>query len=86
MDYTDNQMAAKMQHLQEQAYTQQACNTAYDQPEGQLETLLHRIQQANAEGCMLKASMRPDPEYQERRLAQFTPERRARYFRAVGGL
>lgn len=34
----------------------------------------------------LKAIMRPDPDYRERRLAQFTPERRARYWRNVGGL
>jgi hypothetical protein len=27
----------------------------------------------------LKASLRPDPDYRERRLAQFSPERRARY-------
>jgi hypothetical protein len=27
--------------------------------------------------------LRPDPEYRERKLAQFTPERRARYLRNV---
>lgn len=31
----------------------------------------------------LDRSLRPDPEYRERRLAQFTPERRARYWRNV---
>lgn len=31
----------------------------------------------------LKRSMRPDPDFRERRLAQFTPERRARYWRNV---
>lgn len=32
----------------------------------------------------LKATMRPDPAYREHKLAQFTPERRARYWRNVG--
>lgn len=31
----------------------------------------------------LQKTMRPDPEYRERRLAQFTPERRARYLANV---
>ena len=31
----------------------------------------------------LKKLLRPDPEYRERRLAQFTPERRERYWRNV---
>jgi hypothetical protein len=31
----------------------------------------------------LARSLRPDPDYRERRLAQFTPERRERYFRNV---
>lgn len=31
----------------------------------------------------LKKLMRPDPEYRERRLAQFSPERRERYWRNV---
>ena len=31
----------------------------------------------------LQKSLRPDPEYRERRLAQFTPERRERYWRNV---
>ena len=30
--------------------------------------------------------LRPDPEYRERRLAQFTPERRARYWRNVAAI
>lgn len=34
----------------------------------------------------LKASLRPDPEYREKRLAQFTAERRERYWRNVGSL
>lgn len=34
----------------------------------------------------LKATMRPDPDYRERRLAQFCPERRVRYWRNVGAL
>lgn len=34
----------------------------------------------------LARTMRPDPEYRERRLAQFATERRARYFRNVAGL
>lgn len=34
----------------------------------------------------LKSLMRPDPDYRERRLSQFTPERRERYWRNVGGL
>lgn len=34
----------------------------------------------------LKATMRPNPEYRIRRLAQFTPDRVARYWRNVGGL
>lgn len=32
----------------------------------------------------LKATMRPDPDYREKRLAQFTAERRERYWRNVG--
>lgn len=32
----------------------------------------------------LKRSMKPDPSYRERRLAQFSPERRERYWRNVG--
>lgn len=31
----------------------------------------------------LKRSMKPDPAYRERRLAQFSPERRERYERNV---
>ena len=31
----------------------------------------------------LAATLKPDPAYRERRLAQFTPERRERYFRNV---
>lgn len=31
----------------------------------------------------LARTMRPDPDYRERRLAQFTPERRERYWRNV---
>lgn len=34
----------------------------------------------------LKKLLRPDPEYRERRLAQFSPERRARYFANVEGI
>lgn len=30
-----------------------------------------------------KIVLRPDPEYRERRLAQFSPERRERYWRNV---
>ena len=30
--------------------------------------------------------LRPDPEYRRNRLAQFSPERRARYWRNVAGL
>jgi hypothetical protein len=30
--------------------------------------------------------LRPDPEYRDRRLAQFTPERRARYWRNVAAI
>lgn len=33
----------------------------------------------------LERIMRPDPEYRAKRLAQFTPERRARYWQNVGG-
>ena len=32
----------------------------------------------------LKRSMKPNPQYRERRLAQFSPERQARYWRNVG--
>lgn len=32
----------------------------------------------------LERTLRPDPDYRERRLAQFTPERRARYWANVG--
>lgn len=32
----------------------------------------------------LAATLRPDPDFRERRLAQFTPERRERYWRNVG--
>lgn len=32
----------------------------------------------------LRATMRPDPEYREHRLAQFTPQRRERYWHNVG--
>lgn len=32
----------------------------------------------------LLKTMRPDPEYRVRRLAQLSPERRARYWRNVG--
>ncbi len=31
----------------------------------------------------LKETLRPDPAYRERRLAQFTPERRERYWQNV---
>ena len=31
----------------------------------------------------LQQTMRPDPDYRERRLAQFTPERRERYLQNV---
>lgn len=31
----------------------------------------------------LTRTMRPDPDYRDRRLAQFTPERRERYWRNV---
>lgn len=31
----------------------------------------------------LQKTMRPDPDYRERRLAQFTPERRERYWSNV---
>lgn len=31
----------------------------------------------------LEASLKPDPAYRDRRLAQFTPERRERYHRNV---
>lgn len=34
----------------------------------------------------LEALMRPDPEYRERRLAQFSPERRERYWRNISAL
>lgn len=34
----------------------------------------------------LKATMRPDPQYRDNRLAQFSPERRRRYERNVQGL
>jgi hypothetical protein len=34
----------------------------------------------------LKRSLRPDPAYRDRRLAQFGPERRARYWRNVEGI
>lgn len=34
----------------------------------------------------LEATLRPDPAYRDRRLAQFTPERRARYERNIAGL
>lgn len=34
----------------------------------------------------LKATMRPDPEYRARKLAQMTTERRERYWRNVGGI
>lgn len=31
----------------------------------------------------LRKMMRPDPDYRQRRLAQFTPERRAKYWSNV---
>jgi hypothetical protein len=31
----------------------------------------------------LRKMMRPDPDYRQRRLAQFTPERREKYWRNV---
>ena len=34
----------------------------------------------------LAATMRPDPGYRDRRLAQFSPERRARYEKNVEGI
>lgn len=34
----------------------------------------------------LARSLKPDPGYRDRRLAQFTPERRARYERNVEGI
>ena len=34
----------------------------------------------------LAKSLKPDPAYRARRLAQFSPERRARYWRNVEGL
>ena len=33
----------------------------------------------------LRKTMRPDPEYRERRLAQFSKERRERYWSNVNG-
>lgn len=33
----------------------------------------------------LEATMRPDPDYRDRKLAQMTSERRARYWRNVAG-
>lgn len=34
----------------------------------------------------LERSLKPNPEYRERRLAQFSPERRERYWRNVKGI
>lgn len=34
----------------------------------------------------LVRSLKPDPGYRDRRLAQFTPERRARYLRNIEGI
>jgi hypothetical protein len=34
----------------------------------------------------LEATMKPDPAFRRNRLAQFSPERVARYYRAVAGL
>lgn len=34
----------------------------------------------------LAATMKPDPAYRQKRLAQFSSKRRARYFRNVEGL
>lgn len=34
----------------------------------------------------LEKTMRPDPEYREHRLAQFSPQRRERYWRNVEGI
>jgi hypothetical protein len=34
----------------------------------------------------LARTMRPDPDYRARRLAQFSTDRRARYFRNVEGV
>jgi len=44
-----------------------------------LARLISRIRKARTERA-LRATLRPDPEYRDRRLAQFSPERRQRYF------
>lgn len=52
---------------------------------GLISTLLDRHRKARVNRA-LEATLRPDPAYRDRRLAQFSPERRERYQRNVAGL
>ncbi|WPZ05644.1 hypothetical protein [Pelagerythrobacter marinus] len=50
-----------------------------------LTDLIARIRKARTERA-LRATLRPDPEYRDRRLAQFSPERRQRYLDNIASI